>query len=68
VPLTRIAWEPETAAHWVEQLDAQSDIAGANPGREYTFQYYFFATNSLGLTAQSPTYKDVTLNTRFCVD
>jgi hypothetical protein len=67
VPLTRIAYEPETAAHWVEQLDAQSDIASANPARQYAFQYYFVATNSLGLTAQSPTYENVTLDTRFCV-
>jgi hypothetical protein len=68
VPLTRITWEPETAAHWVEQLDVRQDVVGAGLGHEYVFQYYFFATNTLGLTGQSPTYENVTLNTRFCVD
>jgi hypothetical protein len=66
-PMTRVVWEPETHARWLEQLNAGEELAGIAPGREYTLQYYFFATNALGFTAQTPVYQDVTFNTRACV-
>jgi hypothetical protein len=48
-------------------LQAQSDFPGSGPGHLYTLRYYFVATNALGMTAQSETYHNVTLDTRFCV-
>ena len=66
-PMSRVVWEPETHARWLEQLNAGEELAGIGQGREYALQVYFFAANALGLTAQTPIYEDVTFNTRSCV-
>lgn len=64
--MTRIAWEPETAANWIIQLDGQTDFAGTGWSREYTLQYYFVATNGQGISTQSDTFENVTLDTKVC--
>lgn len=67
LPMDRLFTAPATHANWMRTLDAQMDLAGAKPGREYTLQYYIIAVNALGLTSQTSVYQDVTVNTRPCV-
>jgi hypothetical protein len=66
LPMDRLFTAPATHANWMRTLDAQTDLTGANLGREYTVQYYIVAANALGLTAQSPIYQNVVFNTRPC--
>jgi hypothetical protein len=65
VPMQRVGG---TAAHgtWTAILDGPAAI-GASSGHEYTLRYYLVATDAQGARAQSPTYENVTLNTRSCV-
>ena len=65
VPMQRVSG---TAAHgtWAATLDGSAAI-GASSGHEYTLRYYLVATDALGAKTQSPTYENVTLNTRSCV-
>ncbi len=65
VPMQRIGG---TATHgtWAATLDGPAAI-GASPGHEYTLRYYLVATDAQGAKTQSPTYENVTLDTRSCV-
>lgn len=65
VPMQRVSG---TAAHgtWTATLDGAAAI-GASPGHEYTLRYYLVAVDTLGARTQSPTYENVTLDTRSCV-
>jgi hypothetical protein len=56
------------SALWVWPiLDASTVVVGVPLGYVYTMEYYVVAANTLGLTTQSPTYQNVTLDTHQCI-
>jgi hypothetical protein len=65
VPMQRVGGSA-THGTWAATLDGPAAI-GASPGHEYTLRYYLVAADALGTKTQSPTYENVTLNTRSCV-
>jgi len=65
VPMQRTGGSA-THGTWTVALDGPAAV-GASPGHEYTLRYYLVATDAHGTKTQSPTYENVTLNTRPCV-
>jgi hypothetical protein len=65
VPMERVGGSA-THGTWAATLDGPAAV-GASPGHEYTLRYYLAAADTRGARTQSPTYENVTLNTRACV-